>query len=135
MSDLLEMGNDIRSDWSFTDGDLNLIKYKDNIIQSIINRLNTEYDTYNLFYGEYGGFLMKFMGWKRNSETLRFMEKEIVITLQQDPRLQNVTVNLEYGDKGRVTGNLYIVFDDDTDLSASLVLAPSGVEIEEEEEV
>ena len=133
MTDILELGVDINNDWSFKDGDIQLVSYKENIIQAIHNRLNTEYDSYNLFYNEYGSFLHKFHGWKRLDENLRFMEKEIQNTLHQDPRLQNISVRLEYVGDGKIVGRLDIVFDEDTDLSLSMVLNNGIVDISDEE--
>lgn len=127
--EILEIGTDINSDWEFIDGDLKLVKQNENICQSIKNRLNANYDSFELFYNEYGSFLMKFLGWKRNEETLKFMEMEIINTLNQDIRLQDVDVDLSYGDDGVVNGNLSIKYDDDIDLNLSLVLTNMGIDV------
>ena len=130
--EILEIGTDISSEWDFIDGDLKLVKQNENICQTIQNRLNTIYDSLSLYYGEYGSFLMKFLGWKKNDETLKFMEMEILNTLNQDPRLQNIDVNLYYGKDGIVNGKISINFDEDTDLSLSLVLNNFGVEVSDD---
>ena len=134
MTDILELGVDINNDWSFKDGDLEIVEYNDNIIQSIMKRLNTLYASRDLFYTEYGSYLLKYVGWRRNDDTLRFMEMEIINTLGQDSRLQNTSVTLSYGPKGTINGKIIITIDDDTDLSLSMVLSNTGVTITEDTE-
>lgn len=130
-NDILEIGTDINSEWSFnSEGDLNLVSGNDNIVQTIQNRLNTDYDSL-MFYDGYGSFLSTFYGWKRNLETLQYMEKEIKNTLLNDPRFNDITVELEYGGKGTVNGHITIVYDDETDLTLSLVLDNMGAEVTE----
>lgn len=133
VDEILEIGTDINSDWNFVDGDLKIVKQNENICQTIMNRLNTNYGEFDLFYNEYGSFLMKFLGWKRNEETLKYMEMEILNTLKQDVRLENINVELSYGDNGIVNGTLTVNFDEDTDLTLSLVLSNMGVEVGEED--
>ena len=133
MEEILEIGTDISSQWDFVDGDLKLVKQNENICQTIQNRLNTIYDSLSLYYGEYGSFLMKFLGWKKDDETLKFMEMEILNTLSQDPRLQNIDVDLYYGKDGIVNGKIFISFDEETDLSLSLVLNNLGVEVSDDD--
>lgn len=130
---ILEIGTDIKSSWDFKEGDLCLVEQKDNIYQSIQNRLNTHYDSLALYYGEYGSFLSKFRGWKLLDETLNFMKVEIINTLNQDPRLQNIDVELEYAGDGVIKGHLHVLFDEDTDLTMSLVLSNLEATIEETE--
>lgn len=129
MDEILEIGTDINSEWEFKNGDLTLAKTEENIAQSIKNRLNTRYGEFDLFYDEYGSFLTKFLGWRRNKETLKFMEMEITNTLTQDVRFQDIDVNLEYGEKGVINGYITLIYDDETDLSLSFVLNNMGIEI------
>lgn len=132
--EIVDIGTDINSSWSFKNGDLVLSSYTENIIQSIYKRLNTNFDSLYLYYSEYGSFLQHFFGWKKTSETLGFIKNEIINTLEQDPRLQNIDVEVSFGENGVVNGNIYIVFNEDTDLSLSMVLNNLNVEIEEVEE-
>lgn len=130
-NDILEIGTDINRDWSFnSDGDLNLVSGNDNIIQTIQNRLNTDYDSI-VFYDGYGSFLSKFYSWRRNPETLDYMEKEVRNSILKDPRFTDITVELEYGAKGTVNGYITIVYDDETDLTLSLVLDNMEAEVKE----
>ena len=47
---LYELGVDIRSDFTFENGDLKLSKYEENLVQAICNRLTTNLDELELFY-------------------------------------------------------------------------------------
>ena len=126
MENIVELGVDLNNNWDFKDGDLVLVENKDNLIQSILNRLNCNYDSLDLFYYEYGTVLTNFLGWKHNDETLEFIRLEIEDTLNQEPRLNNFTVDVSYNSIGRVLIELYVVFDDETDFSLSLVLEKEG---------
>ena len=55
-------GVDIKNDFNFNNGDLELINGIDNLGQSIINRLNTYKGFYDSFYTNYGGNLQKIYG-------------------------------------------------------------------------
>lgn len=121
------LGMDIRSDWSFNaEGDLELISNEENIIQAIINRLNTRIGVMDLYYSNYGGDLHSFMGEVFDETLLKFMKIEVESTLKQDPRLQGVIVELIY-DEGQVKINISQEYNEDTDLSLSLVLNETGV--------
>lgn len=143
MFEVNDLGCDFSSSWTFTDGDLNIVNGKDNLIQSIVNRLNTKLDSLDLFYQEYGSKIYGFLGWKHGDDTLSFIELEINDTLQQDPRCQNYSVTVSYY-QGKIIAEVTISFDEDTDLSFNLVLNEYGridlfnntieIEIEEEEE-
>ena len=99
---ITELGVDINSNWDFRNGDLILVDNKENIVQSIINRLNCEYDSLDTFYYEYGSLISNFFGFRNSKETLEFIKIEIESTLQQDPRLNNFDVETEYLNNGVV---------------------------------
>lgn len=121
------LGTDIRSDWSFNaEGDLELISNEENIIQAIINRLNTRIGVMDLYYSNYGGDIHSFMGEVFDETLLKFMKIEVESTLKQDPRLQGVIVELIY-EEGQVKINISQEYNEDTDLSLSLVLNETGV--------
>ena len=121
---LYELGTDISKDYTFKDGDLVLVSEVDSVSQSIYNRLNTKLGSLSYFYGEYGSALQTLTGQKRNKHILDFIKTEIGLTLKQDPRLVNVEVEVNYSEKKKGGVEIYITdsFDDDTDLSLSLVL-------------
>ena len=124
--DITELGADFNSSWEFIDGDLKLVNNDTNLIQSIINRLNCEYDSLDNYYYEYGTNLSSFLGFKASKETLEFIKIEVSETLQQDPRLSNFEVATEYNKKGNVVIHINLIFNEDNDLSVSLVLDEEG---------
>ena len=128
-----EFGTDFRSTFNFVDGDLELVEDKENIVQSIVNRLNTDEDFFELFYNSYGGVLTSYMGWKATDKTLSFMKLELDTILNQDPRLTDFDSSLEYAGDGKVKVDLFLSYDDESDLSLSFVIGDT-VEIEETED-
>lgn len=126
MEDIVELGTDLNCNWEFKDGDLQLVENRANIKQSILNRLNCDYDSLDLFYYEYGSVLSNFLGWKHNDETLEFIRLEIEDTLNQEPRLTDFDVEVSYDKIGKVLIDLYIVFNDESDFTLSLVLEKDG---------
>ena len=126
----MQLGTDFNSDYNFKDGDILLVSEEDDIIQSVTNRLNTRLGSMDAFYNQYGSYLRTYLGSKRNDTLLRFIQVEINTVLRQDPRLQDATVECEYGNKGEVIVNINSLFDDDSDLTLSLVITEDyGVDI------
>ena len=126
MVDIVSIGTDMQSDWSFNDkGDLELVSGKDNISQAISNRLSTELNSL-LFYNEYGSLLWSFIGWRSSKQSLEFMKIEIENRLLQDPRLREYSVDLEYLGDGSVRIDMGITMNGDEDYSTSLVLSKDG---------
>ena len=129
-----ELGVDLNSTLTFSNGDINLTTYEDNLIQGVMNRLNTDLDELDLFYDEYGSILTRFLGWKANDETLGFIEAEIENTLENEPRLESSDATCTYNGEGQVMIqlNLYPITGDMVD--TNMVLTTTGVvEIETDE--
>ena len=129
-----ELGVDLNSTLTFSNGDINLTSYEDNLIQGVMNRLNTDLDELDLFYDEYGSILTRFLGWKANDETLGFIEAEIENTLENEPRLESSDATCTYNGEGQVMIqlNLYPITGDMVD--TNMVLTTTGVvEIETDE--
>lgn len=124
--DITELGTDFNSLWEFKDGDLVLIDNDTNLVQSIVSRLNCEYDSLDDYYYEYGTDLSSFLGFKSSNETLEFIKIEVTETLQQDPRINSFEVATEYDKDKNVIIHIHIFFDEDSDLSVSLVLNEEG---------
>lgn len=124
--EITELGVDFNSSWELIDGDLVVVKNDTNLIQSIINRLNCEYDSLEDYYYEYGTNLSNFLGFKASKETLEFIKIEVTETLQQDPRINNFEVATEYNENNNVLIHLNLYFNEDSDLSVSLVLNEDG---------
>ena len=126
MDEIVELGVDLNNNWQFKDGDLVLVENKNNLIQSILNRLNCDYDGLDLFYYEYGSVLSSFLGWKKSDETLEFIRLEVESTLEQEPRLTEFYVEVSYNKVGKIVIDLFISFDDESDFELSLVLEKGG---------
>ena len=129
MEDIMELGSDFNRNWSFKDGDLLVVSHTDNLIQAIINRLNTILDSMDDFYMGYGSHLMNFRGARRNKEMLDFIKIELETCLMQDPRIQNPKITVENGVNKQVDIYVVIDFDDETDLTLSLIMTEDGVVI------
>ena len=133
MFEVVEFGTDFKSDFSFKNGDLVLIEDKDNLVQSVLNRLNTTNGFFDLFYNNYGGVLGSYLGWKADKKTLGFIKVEIINILNQDPRFKKFDVDLKYSSNGSININLNLVYDENSDLSLSFVISDTGVVIIDEE--
>lgn len=127
MDNILELATDINSNWSLKDGDLQLISNNENLVQATRNRLNTVLDTFDDFYFEYGSRLWRFMGWKSNDITLKFMKIELENCLNQDPRLTNYTLDLSYTDKDTVKISIHVFYDDETEFDMNYLLSEDGI--------
>lgn len=126
MESIVELGTDINSSWSFKDGDLKLVSDKENLIQATRNRLNNALNSLDDFYLEYGSILWRFMGWRSEPITLKFMEIEIRNCLNQDPRLTEYTLDLSYTDKDTVLINIFVTYDDETEFNMNYILSTDG---------
>ena len=126
MESIVELGTDINSSWSFKDGDLKLVSDKENLIQATRNRLNNALNSLDDFYLEYGSILWRFMGWRSEPITLKFMEIEIRNCLNQDPRLTEYTIDLSYTDKETVLINIFVTYDDETEFNMNYILSTDG---------
>lgn len=102
-------GTDIKSDFSFTDGDLDLVSSTDNLGQAIINRLNTDLGFYDWCYTYYGSNLSTVYGLKNNDNVLEYIRVEIEATLRQDPRIKEIICNCRKGDPQTVCVELDIL--------------------------
>ena len=102
-------GRDIKNNWNFINGDLEIVSDKLNLAQAIINRLNTDLGFYDWCYTQYGGNLSNVFGMKNNSNTLEYLRIEIESTLQQDPRIRVVNANCSKEDSKTVGVELNVL--------------------------
>ena len=116
-------GNDIDSSWSFVDGDLKIVKHQINLGQAILNRLQTDSDTYDIFYKNYGGNLFEQFGELNHPTIHEYIRIEVESILQQEPRIRNVecTVNKTYSTGVEVTLKVTPITSDET-ITYNLVL-------------
>lgn len=130
-----ECGVDIDSSFQFRDGDLLLSEYDENLVQAVINRLNTNLEELDLFYEDYGSIFTSFLGWRTTEETKEYMKTEIATVLRKEPRLSSFDINLEYTDIGTLKINLDLYTTDGSILESNLVLGTDGiVEVETTED-
>ena len=130
-----ECGVDIDSSFQFRDGDLLLSEYDENLVQAVINRLNTNLEELDLFYEDYGSIFTSFLGWRTTDETKEYMKTEIATVLRKEPRLSSFDINLEYTDIGTLKINLDLYTTDGSILESNLVLGADGiVEVETTED-
>ena len=129
MEDIVELGTDISSTWEFSKGDLVLVNHTDNMRQAIKNRLSCPLDY--LDYDNYGSDIHSFLGGRKNDTVLDFLKIEIETRLIQDPRIQDFEVTTYIKEDENVGIDIEVNFDEDMDLSMSLVLNNEGV-IEDE---
>lgn len=123
------LGVDFDCNYEFVDGDLKIVTEKENVIQSVYNRLNTDFDTMENFYNVYGSNLRKFCGEKIDDIMLQFIEIETKTSLQQDSLMEDAEVSVTKQD-GKPLINIYKKFDDNTDLSLTLIITEDeGVDL------
>ena len=101
-------GTDIKSDWSFTNGDINLVTGSTNLGQAIKNRLESDLDTYDLFYLEYGGELFEHFGDLNNPRIHEYIRIEVEHILDQEPRIDNLECTVNKTDRNTIECNLRV---------------------------
>lgn len=102
------LGTDIRSDWSFTDGDINLVSGKSNLGQAIVNRLKADLTTF-IFYNRYGGNLFEHFGDKNNQNIHEYIKIEVEDICRQDPRIKQVETTVDKTDSETITLDLKLL--------------------------
>lgn len=131
-----ECGVDIHSTFQFTNNDIVLVKYEDNLVQAIVNKLNTNIDEMDLFYEDYGSILTTFLGWKAKEETIHYMETEVSAVLSKEPRLSAYEVDIEYAGDGTININLVLHTTTAEVVEANLVLGVDGIiEVETDDDL
>ncbi len=131
---LYELGVDFDTSGVFVNGDVALASYDMNLVQSVMNRLNTDLCELDWFYYDYGSILTSFLGWKANDETLGFIRAELTNVLNTEPRLLGFNIDLSYLGDGRVKLDLVLYPSEDISIPLNLVLTTTGViELETDE--
>ena len=102
------LGTDVQSDWSFTDGDINLISEKSNLGQAIVNRLQADLTTF-IFYNRYGGNLFEHFGDKNNPNIPEYIKIEVEDICRQDPRIKQVETTVNKTDSETITLDLNLL--------------------------
>lgn len=126
---MINLGTDIVSDWSFTDGDLNIVSGTGNLAQAIQNRLNTYLDDLNMFYSNYGSTLFDLLG-DLNHETIHeYIKIEIEHEIIKDNRIRNVNCTVTKIGNGKVECNLNLILVDRTDIDLNLIITADNIAI------
>ena len=102
-------GTDINSNFSFTDGDINLVSGTNNLAQAVCNRLNSNLNTYEIFYTKYGGNLLEWLGEQNNSNIQEYIRIEIESILMQDPRITSIEATVTKEDSKTVLVDLKVL--------------------------
>lgn len=131
---LYELGVDFDSALDFHDGDIILSKYDDNLVQSIVNRLNVGLDELDLFYLNYGSIMLNFLGWKATDETISFIKSELESVLKSEGRLDSWEYDVKYLQNGKINIELTLYPNPNYSINANFTVNEDGVTITEEEE-
>lgn len=132
---LYELGIDVKSSFTFHDGDIQLVEYDENLVQSILNQLNTDLDELDLFYEDYGSVMLSFLGWKANEETLTLIQAELDTLLQSEERLDSWESEIKYTGNGKIQIDLRLHPNPEYTIETTFIVSDEGVvEGEEEEE-
>ena len=123
---LYDLGVDINSDFNFHDGDLKLASYTDNLVQAVVNRLNTRLDSLSLFYEDYGSILTSFFGWKGNDTTISLINVELANVLRNEPRLLSYSADIRYEGDGLLHIDLTLNPNQGNNIDVNLVLNNIG---------
>lgn len=101
-------GTDINSNWSFSDGDINLVTDKANLGQAIVNRLKADLTTF-IFYNRYGGNLFEHFGDKNNPNIHEYIKIEVEEICRQDPRIKQAECTVTKTDSETITLDLKLL--------------------------
>ena len=124
---MINLGTDVVSNWSFTDGDLNIVAGTGNLAQAIQNRLNTYLDDLNIFYSSYGSTIFDELGELNHPTIHEYIKIEIEYRLIRDNRIKDVVCTVEKIDSGSVECSLDLTLVDETDVSLGLIINADNV--------
>lgn len=124
---MINLGTDIVSDWSFSDGDLNIVTGTANLAQAIQNRLNTYFDDLNVFYANYGSTLFDLLG-DLNHETIHeYIKIEVEDCVVKDNRIRSVECVVNKMGEGSVECKLNTILIDETDVDLGLIITADNI--------
>ena len=112
---MADFGTDLS--WNKNDTVLETVTGEENLIQSVINRLNTTYTELGWIYNAYGCNYRNYLGLKKNDTTLEFIKNSIKQSLEEENRITNYDLELSY--IGNDTINVILNIDG-TDLEFNL---------------
>lgn len=124
---MINLGTDVVSNWSFTDGDLNIVAGTGNLAQAIQNRLNTYLDDLNIFYSSYGSTLFDELGEINHPTIHEYIKIEIEYRLIRDNRIKDVVCTVEKISSDCVECSLDLTLVDETDVSLGLIINADNI--------
>lgn len=93
---LADFGTDIS--WNGSETELTTVTGDENIIQSVTNRLNTDYNELDWVYSNYGCNYRQFLGVKVTDTALEFIKNSIKKSLDEEERIDSYDLELSYLD-------------------------------------
>lgn len=93
---MADFGTDLN--WNGSETELTTVTADENILQSIKNRLNTDYDELNWIYANYGCNYKQFLGSRATDTSLEFIKNSIKQSLDEEERIENYDLELSYLD-------------------------------------
>lgn len=93
---MADFGTDLN--WNGSETELTTVTGDDNIIQSVTNRLNTDYDELNWIYNQYGCNYKQFLGSRATDTSLEFIKNSIKKSLDEEERIDGYDLELSYMD-------------------------------------
>ena len=112
---MADFGTDIS--WNSSETSLGTVTGEDNLVQSVINRLNTSYDELAWVYNDYGCNYRRYLGLKSNDTSLEFIKNSIKQSLEEEERIEEYDLELSYIGDGVVNVIMNI---DGTNLNINL---------------
>ena len=91
--------NDLK--WEYVKGDACVVSDRENMIQAVVNRLNTE-DELDFLYDNYGCDLKQFLGLPATEVTLEMVKNVIVNALSYDKRLEILNIDLSFVENAKL---------------------------------
>lgn len=119
---MINLGTDVMSDWSFSDGDLNIVSGTGNLSQAIANRLNTYLDDLALFYNGYGSNLFDYLGEFNNSNIHEYIKLETEFQVIKDKRIKTAECTVNRIGQGIVEATLNVELIDGTDVDLNMII-------------
>ena len=95
-----EFGTDIC--WTASNDSLGTVSAKDNLIQSIINRIQTNYSELNWVYENYGCNYRDYLGLPANDTSLEFIKNSLKQSIEEEPRINEYEITVAYAGDGTV---------------------------------
>lgn len=119
---MINLGTDVIKDWSFSNGDLNIVAGTGNLGQAIENRLNTYLGDLSAFYSGYGSQLFDYLGEINQSNIHEYIKVEIEHAVIKDKKIMGAECTVWKVSSGRVECTLNVTLVDGTDMDLNMII-------------